>query len=152
MWQGKQMSLLKSVTRQQIVKSQHTVNYRPVFSSERTHWKQNNVTVQRKKRKINSGRGSQREARYPDLLVDWLSVARRTPTPTEKITEKYRPDFSSEREPHINKPETVKNNHRQNEKNWSRVPGECLIPRQTGRQTVSRTVTLTLTEKTFYVL
>jgi hypothetical protein len=40
--------------------------------------KQNNVIVQRKKSKINSGQGSQREARYPDLLVDWLSAARRT--------------------------------------------------------------------------
>jgi hypothetical protein len=32
--------------------------------------KQNNVIVQRKKSKITSGQGSQREARYPDELVD----------------------------------------------------------------------------------
>jgi hypothetical protein len=31
---------------------------------------------------LESGQGSQMEARYPDLLVDWLSAARRTPTPT----------------------------------------------------------------------
>jgi hypothetical protein len=31
-----------------------------------------------KKSKIKSGQGSQREARYPDELVDWLSAARRT--------------------------------------------------------------------------
>jgi hypothetical protein len=62
--------------------SDYSVKYRPVFSSERTHWKQNNVIVKRKKKsKIKSGHGSQREARYPDLLVDWLSAARRTPTP-----------------------------------------------------------------------
>jgi hypothetical protein len=34
------------------------------------------------KNKIKSGQGSQREARYPDELVDCLSAARRTPTPT----------------------------------------------------------------------
>jgi hypothetical protein len=61
-------------------------------------------------------------------------------------TEKYRPDFSSDRAPHINKPETVKKNtQRENGKNWSRVPGGCLIPRRTGRQTVGRNITLTLT-------
>jgi hypothetical protein len=33
--------------------------------------KKNNVIVRRKKKsKIKSGQGSQREARYPDLLVD----------------------------------------------------------------------------------
>jgi hypothetical protein len=32
-------------------------------------------------------------------------------------TEKYRPDFSSERAPHIIKPETVKTDQRENEKN-----------------------------------
>jgi hypothetical protein len=63
-------------------RSNSPVNYRPVFSSERTHCKQNDVIVQRTKSKIKSGQGSQKEARYPDLLVDWLSAARRTPTPT----------------------------------------------------------------------
>jgi hypothetical protein len=54
--------------------------------------------------------------------------------------------FSSERAPHINKPETVKkNNQRENGKNWSRVPGGCLISRRTSRQTVGRNITLTLT-------
>jgi hypothetical protein len=38
-----------------------------------------------KKRKLKSGQGSQREARYPDLLVDRLSAARRTPTPRYKL-------------------------------------------------------------------
>jgi hypothetical protein len=32
--------------------------------------KQNDVIVQRKKSKIQSGQGSQKEAQYPDLLVD----------------------------------------------------------------------------------
>jgi hypothetical protein len=36
----------------------------------------------KKKRKITSGYEPQREARYQDELVDWLSAARRTPTPT----------------------------------------------------------------------
>jgi hypothetical protein len=30
-------------------------------------------------------------------------------------------------------------------KNWLRVPGGCLIPRRTSRQTVGRNKTLTLT-------
>jgi hypothetical protein len=63
-------------------RSNSTVNYRPVLSSERTHWKQNDVIVKRKKSKTKSGEGCQKEARYPDLLVDWLSAARLTPTPT----------------------------------------------------------------------
>jgi hypothetical protein len=42
---------------------------------------QNNVIVTRKKSNIKSGQGSQKEAWYPDVLVDWLSAARRTPTP-----------------------------------------------------------------------
>jgi hypothetical protein len=32
-----------------------------------------------------------------------------------------------------------------NAKNWSRVPGGCLIPKRTGRQTVGGNITLTLT-------
>jgi hypothetical protein len=45
--------------------------------------KKNQAFVSRKKKsKIKSGQGSQREARYPDELVDCLSAARRTPTPT----------------------------------------------------------------------
>jgi hypothetical protein len=54
--------------------------------------------------------------------------------PSPRDSEKYRPDFLSEREPHINKPETVKkNNQRENGNNWSRFPGGCLIPRRTGQ-------------------
>jgi hypothetical protein len=34
--------------------------------------------------KITSGQGSQRKAWYPGELVDWLSAARRTPTPTRE--------------------------------------------------------------------
>jgi hypothetical protein len=33
----------------------------------------------------------------------------------------------------------------ENGKNWSQVPGGCLIPRRTDRQSVSRNITLTLT-------
>jgi hypothetical protein len=40
------------------------------------------LSAKKEKSKIKSGQGSQREARYPDELVDWLSAARRTPTPT----------------------------------------------------------------------
>jgi hypothetical protein len=44
--------------------------------------KKNQVFVSRKKKsKIKFGQGSQKEARYPDELVDCLSAARRTPTP-----------------------------------------------------------------------
>jgi hypothetical protein len=46
-------------------------------------------------------------------------------------SENYRCDFSSERTPHINKPATDYNNKRKKERNWSRVPDGCLIPRQT---------------------
>jgi hypothetical protein len=42
------------------------------------------LSAEKKKSKIKSGQGSQREARYPDELVDWLSAAR-TPTPTPLI-------------------------------------------------------------------
>jgi hypothetical protein len=38
-----------------------------------------------------------------------------------------------------------KNKQREKEKNWSRVPDGCLTPRQTGRLTVGRNITLTLT-------
>jgi hypothetical protein len=62
--------------------SDYTVNYRPVFSSERAPWKQNNVIVKWKKtKKIKSGQGFQMD---PDLLVDWLSATRITPTPVDK--------------------------------------------------------------------
>jgi hypothetical protein len=43
------------------------------------------LSVEKKKSKIKSGQGSQREARYPDELVDWLLAARRTPTPTPSV-------------------------------------------------------------------
>jgi hypothetical protein len=54
------------------------------FSRQRRRLrKENKVIVRRRKNsKINSGQGFQREARYPDELVDWLSAARGTPTPT----------------------------------------------------------------------
>jgi hypothetical protein len=61
-------------------------------------------------------------------------------------TENYRPDISSGRAPHINKPKTVKkNNQSENGKNLSRVPGGCPTPGRTGRLTVSRNITLTST-------
>jgi hypothetical protein len=69
--------------------SDSPVNYRPVFLSERAPWKKNNLIVRRKKKsKIKSGQGSQKEVRYPDLLIDWLSAAGRTTTltPSYKIT------------------------------------------------------------------
>jgi hypothetical protein len=51
--------------------SDYTVNYRPVLSSEDCLRKKNNVIVKRKKRrKMKSGEGPQREARYQDELVD----------------------------------------------------------------------------------
>jgi hypothetical protein len=56
-------------------------------------------------------------------------------------TENYRPDLSSERAPHICKP-VIKNNFKK-EKIWSRVPHGYLTPRQTGRLTVGRNITLT---------
>jgi hypothetical protein len=49
---------------------------------------------------------------------------------------KYRPDFSSERAPHTNKPEAVK------ERMGTIVHGS---PGQTGRLTVGRNVTFTVT-------
>jgi hypothetical protein len=54
----------------------------------------------------------------------------------------YRPVFSSERAPHVNKPESVKKKIG-NVKNWSRVSGGCLTTRRTSRQTAGRNVTLT---------
>jgi hypothetical protein len=57
-----------------------------------------------------------------------------------------RSDFLTERAPNINKPATVyKNNQRENGKYWSRVPDGCLTPGRTGRLTVIRNITLTLT-------
>jgi hypothetical protein len=46
-------------------------------------------------------------------------------------TENYRPDFSSEREPHSNKPATVYKYviKERKGKNWSRVRDGCLTPR-----------------------
>jgi hypothetical protein len=37
------------------------------------------------------------------------------------------------------------NNQREKRENWSWVPDGCLTPRQTGRLTVGRNITLTLT-------
>jgi hypothetical protein len=37
-----------------------------------------------------------------------------------------------------------KNNQKENGKNWSRVPDECLTPGRTGRLTVGRNITLTI--------
>jgi hypothetical protein len=48
----------------------------------------------------------------------------------------------------MNKPEikrSKKNNQRENGENWSRVPDGCLTPGRTGRLTVGRNLTLTLT-------
>jgi hypothetical protein len=58
--------------------------------------------------------------------------------------ENYRPDFSSERVITSTTPQLYKNNLREKRKNWSQVPDECLAPRQTGRPTVGRNITLTL--------
>jgi hypothetical protein len=51
------------------------------FSRQRRRLRKKVFVRRRKKSKIKSGQGSQREVRYPDELVDWLSAARRT-TPT----------------------------------------------------------------------
>jgi hypothetical protein len=53
-----------------------------------------------------------------------------------------RPVLSSERALHINKPATVLTVI----KIWSKAPSGCLTPKQTGRVTVSRNITLTLAE------
>jgi hypothetical protein len=42
-------------------------------------------------------------------------------------------------------PQLSKNNQREKGKNWSRVSDRCLTPRRTGRLTVGRNITLTLT-------
>jgi hypothetical protein len=42
-------------------------------------------------------------------------------------------------------PKLPKKNQREDVENQSRVAGGCLIPRRTGRQTVGRNITLTLT-------
>jgi hypothetical protein len=51
------------------------------------------IVKRKKKRKIKSGHESQREAPYQDELVDWLSAARRTPTPTHFVIQKYGREF-----------------------------------------------------------
>jgi hypothetical protein len=43
-------------------------------------------------------------------------------------------------------PQLSKNNQREKGKNWLRVPVGCLTPGRTGRLTVDRNITLTLTE------
>jgi hypothetical protein len=53
--------------------------------------------------------------------------------------------FVREGAPHQQTRNCKKKNQRENGKNWSRVPGGCLMPRQTDRQTVGRNITLTLT-------
>jgi hypothetical protein len=40
-------------------------------------------------------------------------------------------------------PQLSRNNQREKGKNWSRFPDGCLTPRQTGRLTVDRNITLT---------
>jgi hypothetical protein len=47
----------------------------------------------KKEEKYKSGHGPQREARYQDELVDCLSAARRTPTPTNKLRFSGTQDF-----------------------------------------------------------
>jgi hypothetical protein len=58
--------------------------------------------------------------------------------PKRDCTANYRPV-------NINKPKLSKNNQRENGKNWSWVPDECLTPGRTGRLTAGRKITLTLT-------
>jgi hypothetical protein len=59
--------------------------------------------------------------------------------PRSSCTVNYRPILSSERVPHIKKPAIV----RRKTKIWSRAPDGSPIPRQTGRLTVDRKLTLT---------
>jgi hypothetical protein len=47
--------------------------------------------------------------------------------------------------PHQQTRNSLKNNQRGNGKNWSRAPDRCLTPWRTGRLTVGRNRTLTLT-------
>jgi hypothetical protein len=47
--------------------------------------------------------------------------------------------------PHQQIQNCLKNNQRENGKNWSLVPDGCLIPGRTGRLTVGRNITVTLT-------
>jgi hypothetical protein len=47
--------------------------------------------------------------------------------------------------PKSTNPKLSKNNERENSENWSRVPDGCLISRRTGRQSVGRNITFTLT-------
>jgi hypothetical protein len=55
------------------------------------------------------------------------------------------PTSRQRRRPTSTNTKLLKNNQRENGKNWSRVPDECLIPRRTGRLSVGRNITLTLT-------
>jgi hypothetical protein len=48
------------------------------------------IVSRRKKSKIKSGQGPQREARYPDELVGCLSAVRRTPTATHEHSVRLR--------------------------------------------------------------
>jgi hypothetical protein len=52
---------------------------------------------------------------------------------------------SRQRGPHQQTRNCLKNNQRENGKNWSRVPDGCLTPRRTGRLTVGHNITLALT-------
>jgi hypothetical protein len=49
------------------------------------------------------------------------------------------------REFKLRRSKLFKNNQREKGKNWSRVPDGCLTPGRTGRLTVGRNITLTLT-------
>jgi hypothetical protein len=63
-----------------------------------------------------------------------MSLARKTVLPRPATTINFRPDFSSERVPHINKPADVGiqlKERRRGIKICSRVPNECLAPRRT---------------------
>jgi hypothetical protein len=60
-------------------------------------------------------------------------------------TVNYRPVLSSERALQNNKPANCLMKISRKNKDWSRVPDRCLTPRWTGRLTVSRNITLTMT-------
>jgi hypothetical protein len=79
------------------------------------------------------------------LWVPWDSDLRKTPLAMPgKNWKIYTRLLVREGAPHKQTWNCLKNNQRQNGKNCSRVPDECLIPRRTGRLTVGRNVTLTL--------
>jgi hypothetical protein len=71
------------------------------------------------------------------LLLECTAIASQL-----KITD---PTSRQRGRPTSTNPQLYQNNQREKEKNLSRVPDVCLIQRQTGRLTVGRNITLTLT-------